>query len=134
MKKYIYILLVLFLAEAVSYSQLIPQLGNQRAGTSSLQFLKIGVGGRATGMGETFVAVSNDITALYWNPAGLMQFEENGVHFSHNEWLVDLNHEFFGGVYRFGGNNALGLSVIALHTPAMQKTTEFQPGGTGEYF
>lgn len=134
MKRTLQILLIFIIAEAFTYSQLIPQLGNQRAGTSSLQFLKIGVGGRATGMGETFIAVSNDVTALYWNPAGLMQFEENGVHFSHTEWLVDLNHEFFGGVYRIGGNNALGLSVISLNTPAMQKTTEFQPNGTGEYF
>ncbi|MBL8016044.1 MAG: UPF0164 family protein, partial [Ignavibacteria bacterium] len=118
MKKIIYILLIFIFGVSCSYSQLIPQLGNQRAGTSSLQFLKIGAGARATGMGETFIAVSNDITALYWNPAGLMQFEESGVHFSHTEWLVDLNHEFFGGVYRFGGNNALGLSVISLNTPA----------------
>lgn len=133
MKKLLYILF-LFILSSTAYSQLIPQLGNQRAGTSSFQFLKIGVGARATGMGETFIAVSNDITALYWNPAGLMQFSEYGAHFSHNEWLVDLNHEFIGGIYRFGKNNALGVSVIALHTPAMQKTTEFQPNGTGEYF
>jgi long-subunit fatty acid transport protein len=134
LKKYLHILILLIFSSGIAYSQLIPQLGNQRAGTSSLQFLKIGVGGRATGMGETFVAVANDITALYWNPAGLMQFEENGVHFSHAEWLVDLNHEFAGGVYRIGKSNAIGLSIISLNTPAMQKTTEFQPGGTGEYF
>jgi len=134
LKKLFYILVFILIATNAVNAQLIPQLGNQRAGTSSLQFLKIGAGARATGMGETFVAVSDDITALYWNPAGLMQFNNNGVHFSHTEWLVDLNHEFFGGVYRFGGNNALGLSVVSLNTPAMQKTTEFQPGGTGEYF
>src|SRR5688572_18755571 len=109
LKKLLYISLVLTLTAVNAYSQLIPQLGNQRAGTSSLQFLKIGVGARATAMGETFIAVSNDITALYWNPAGLMQFTEYGAHFSHNEWLVDLNHEFLGGVYRFGKNNALGV-------------------------
>ena len=85
MKKIVYIFLIFLVSGACSYSQLIPQLGNQRAGTSSLQFLKIGAGARATGMGETFIAVSNDITALYWNPAGLMQFEESGVHFSHTE-------------------------------------------------
>ena len=127
-------MVLIIIGSSSSLSQLIPQLGNQRAGTSSLQFLKIGVGGRATAMGETFVAVANDITALYWNPAGLLQFKEYGVHFSHAEWLVDLNHEFFGGVYRFDNSNVLGLSVVSLNTPAMQKTTEFQPNGTGEYF
>jgi hypothetical protein len=134
LQKILKILILIVLLGATTLSQLIPQLGNQRAGTSSLQFLKIGVGGRATAMGESFVAVANDISALYWNPAGLLQFNEYGVHFSHAEWLVDLNHEFFGGIYRFGNNNVLGISVVSLNTPAMQKTTEFQPNGTGEYF
>lgn len=133
MKKYLYILLLIFFI-GKSYSQLIPVLGGQRAGTSSLQFLKIGVGGRGTGMGETFVAVANDISALYWNPAGLMQFKGVGVHFSHAEWLVDLKHEFFGGIWRFGANNVVGISINALHTADMEKTTEFQPLGTGQYF
>jgi hypothetical protein len=99
-----------------------------------MQFLKIGVGARATAMGESFVAIANDVTALFWNPAGLMQFEDNGVHFSHSEWLVDLKHEFAGGVYRIGKHNAIGFSVVSLHTAPMKKTTEFQPEGTGEYF
>lgn len=133
LRKILIISALLGILSAGTHAQLIPVLGSQRAGTSSLQFLKIGVGGRATAMGESFVAVANDITALYWNPAGLMQFNEIGVHFSHSQWLVDLNHEFFGGIYRFG-NNAVGLSITALHTPAMEKTTEFQPAGSGEYF
>jgi hypothetical protein len=133
LRKLFIILFLLIITITEVNAQLIPVLGSQRAGTSSLQFLKIGVGGRATAMGESFVAVANDITALYWNPAGLMQFDGIGVHFSHSEWLVDLKHEFFGGVYRFG-HNAIGLSITSLHTPAMEKTTEFQPNGTGEYF
>ncbi len=31
----------------------------------------LGVGTRAIGMGDAFVAVADDVTALYWNPAGL---------------------------------------------------------------
>jgi len=131
--KIITVFLFIGIVSISSNAQLIPVLGSQRAGTSSLQFLKIGVGARATAMGESFVAVANDITALYWNPAGLMQFDGIGAHFSHSEWLVDLKHEYFGGIYRFG-HNAVGLSITSLHTAAMEKTTEFQPTGTGEYF
>ena len=32
---------------------------------------KMGVGPRASAMGGAFVAVADDATALYWNPAGL---------------------------------------------------------------
>ncbi len=37
-------------------------------------FLTIGPGARAAGMGESFIAVANDPTATYWNPAGLGKF------------------------------------------------------------
>jgi len=126
--------ILVFLFVSAAYSQLIPNLGGQRVGTSSLQFLKIGMGARATGMGEAFVAVSDDISSLFWNPAGLVQFEEDGFTFSHTQWFVDTRIEYFGGVYHFLGKNAIGLSVTSLRTEDMKVTTEFQPTGTGEYF
>jgi Uncharacterised protein family (UPF0164) len=40
-------------------------------GTSGATFLKIPVGTRATSMGGAFVSVSDDVSAIHWNPAGL---------------------------------------------------------------
>lgn len=133
-KKLLLILIFIAVAQATSFAQLFPNLGGQRTGTTSLQFLKIGNGARATGMGETFVAVSNDITSLQWNPAGLVAFKENGITASYTQWFVDTKLAYFGGVYHFGGSNAVGVSVTSLRTEDMKVTTEFQPGGTGEYF
>lgn len=135
MKNFSNILVLIFLlSSGISYAQLIPNLGGQKTGTSSLQFLKIGHGARSAGMAETFVAVSDDISSLYWNPAGLVAFKENGITVSHTEWFVDTKLEFVGGVFHFGGNNALGISLTALTTEDMKVTTELQPFGTGAYF
>jgi long-subunit fatty acid transport protein len=109
-------------------------LGGQRAGISTAQFLKIGVGGRAAAMGESFVAISDDASALYWNPAGLAQFKSNQVIFSHNIWLVDINHDFLGAVYHLDSDNTFGISLTSLSMEKMPVTTEFNPFGTGEYF
>ena len=42
-----------------------------RYGTTTANFLEIGVGSRATSMGDAYVAVANDVSSIYWNPAGL---------------------------------------------------------------
>ena len=115
-------------------AQLVPNLGGQRAGISAFQFLKIGVGGRAVALGETYVAVANDASSLYWNPAGLVQFSENTVIASHTEYLVDIQHEFLGAVYHLDENQAIGVGATSLHMSDMQITTETQPRGTGNYF
>src|SRR5215471_4820039 len=68
-------------------------LGGQRAGTSSATFLRIGVGARAVGMGETFVAVANDPSAIYWNPAGLASLQRREFSISHVQWPADIGYE-----------------------------------------
>ena len=122
------------LAATAAMAQLMPTLGAQRAGTASVQFLKIGVGARAGAMGESFVAVANDASALYWNPAGISQFSDDQVIFSHTAWLVDVQHEFMGAVYHLSADDAIGLSFTTLHTEDMPVTTELQPLGDGTYF
>jgi hypothetical protein len=125
--------LTIFLLTDIN-AQLFPVLGGQRAGISTAQFLKIGVGGRASAMGDAFVAVANDVSALYWNPAGLSQFKENQIMFSHNEWVVDINHDFLGAVYHLDGDNTFGIAFTSLSMDRMKVTTEFAPFGTGEFF
>ena len=122
--------IITFLFIAISFSDIKPQLFPVLGG----QFLKIGVGGRATAMGDAFVAVANDVSALYWNPAGLTQFSENQIIFSHNQWVVDINHDFIGAVYHLDETNTFGVSLTSLSMDEMKVTTEYAPDGTGEYF
>lgn len=134
LKTIITISVIIILVFPETNAQLFPVLGGQRAGISTAQFLKIGVGGRASAMGDAFVAIANDVSALYWNPAGLSQFSENQVMFSHNEWLIDINHDFIGAVYHLDSDNSVGIGLTSLSMDKMKVTTEFAPFGTGEYF
>lgn len=134
MKKILLSIILFAVLQFQSYAQLFPILGGQRAGISTAEFLKIGIGGRASALGDAFVAIANDASALYWNPAGLVQFAENQVMFSHNMWVVDINHDFIGAVYHLDDANAFGVSFISLSMQDMPVTTEYQPTGTGEYF
>jgi hypothetical protein len=109
-------------------------LGGQRAGTSSATFLKIGVGARAEGLGGSFVAVANDPSAVYWNPAGLASMQRQEVSLNHVSWPGDVNYEHLAYVMpvrKFGGSLAFQLGVLSTE---IEETTEFQPFGTGRSF
>jgi long-subunit fatty acid transport protein len=109
-------------------------LGEQRAGTSSGTFLKISVGARATGLGESFVAVANDPSAIYWNPAGLASLVRPEVAVSHLEWPGDIRYEhitYVQPVQRLGGSLAFQLGVLSTE---IDETTELAPFGTGRSF
>jgi len=128
------LLLVLALGASSTPARAQFTLGDQRVGTSSMTFLKIGLGARAAGMGGAFVAVANDPTAIYWNPAGLASMQRNEVALSHVDWPAEVNYEhvaYVMPVRKFGG--ALAFQVGVLSTQ-IDETTDFQPFGTGRSF
>lgn len=76
------------------------------------EFLTLGVGARPLGMGGSFVAISDDSTATYWNPAGLGYLSHSEISFMHSS-LGDLNsYDFVNYVQPFGVNFCLGLSWL----------------------
>ncbi len=125
---------ILLLAGTAAGWQPFISMGGQRAGTSSSQFLKIGVGARATAMGEAFVAIADDASALYWNPAGAANLSGTQLHFTHTRWPAEIEYEFVGLVRQMGSWGTIGLSFASLHMDDMEVTTEYRPHGTGEYF
>jgi hypothetical protein len=61
-----------------------------------MSFLKLGVGGRAVGMGEAYVALASDAAAMHYNPAGLAIDGKSEIVVMHNEWIKDVRTEFLG--------------------------------------
>ena len=115
-------------------AQLFPNLGGQRVGTSAAQFLKIGVGARAIALGESYVALANDASALYWNPAGISQFNQHDLFFNYNQWFADIKITYTGAVVHLNSINSIGVFFSTLSTDEMRETTELQPMGTGRTF
>lgn len=119
---------------ALSAQGLFPRLGEQRVGTSAMTFLKIDLGARAAGMAGAFVPLANDATAMFWNPAGLVQIGANQGIVSHIQWPVDIQYEYAGYVQQISPIFAFGVNVGFLYTEDMEVTDEYHPNGTGEYF
>lgn len=94
----------------------------QAAGTASAQFLKLGAGARAAGMGDAFVAVADDVTGAYWNPAGLGQLESPEVVMMHNDHLVDTQYQYAGAALPLS-NGVFGVAVQRMDYGAIDRYT-----------
>ena len=74
-------------------------------GTSAAQFLKLGAGARAAGMGEAYSAVCADAGAVYWNPGALGSLKGVSGTFTHTDLFGALAYEYLGyAAARCGGN------------------------------
>lgn len=105
-----------------------------KRGTTAAPFLSIGQGTRAIGMGSAFVAVANDPSALYWNPAGITKIKGVGFIVDHTLWIADLHYNFLGLTYNLGDYGTIGLSFTSSAMDEMKVTTVEVPEGTGETF
>ncbi len=121
-------LLIIMMALSVSL------FGQAKTGSTSAPFLNIGVGPRAIAMGGAFIATANDVSSLYWNPAGAAKMNKNGALFSHSKWFADIDFNWAGSVINMGDAGVLGLSVINLDYGDMELTTLSEYEGTGGTF
>lgn len=122
--------LVLFIFESNA------QVGSSlnKTGTTAAQFLKIGVGPRAIGMGGAFTASANDINAMYWNPAGLSRMNAKEAYFNHVDWILDVKMDYAGFAMDVSDLGTLGAFISVLTMDDMPVRTLQQPEGTGELF
>jgi long-subunit fatty acid transport protein len=134
MKNKIYLnLLVMIFSAAVIFPQ--GFISNvSKKGTTAAPFLSISQGARATAMGSAFVGASDDISSIYWNPAGLAKMNGTGVMFDHTEWFAGINYNFIAAAYSLGDMGTIGLSFTTSDYGEMKVTTINEPNGTGEMF
>ena len=88
------------------------------------EFMSTGVGARALGMGGTFVAISEDVTAGYWNPSVLSTLEYPQLAGMYAERFASIVNYNYGGVaLPFGKRSGLSLSFIRLAVDDIPNTT-----------
>jgi len=127
----LFISVFLMVSLTIAYGQ--EKTLNQ-VGTSMANFLKIGVGARASSMGGAFVALSDDISCLYWNPGGLGTLKKNEVLFQTTNWILDSKLYFVGASYHLANIGVLGISFYSFSSGDIEETTLDYPDGTGKIF
>ena len=106
---------------------------HENAGTRAMPFLKIGIGAKGISMGESQVALANDMYAAYWNPAGLSSVKRTQFAAMHNNWFEGISHQFIG-ISQPVGRGVVSTSIIYLSYGTItgrdangKETEEFRP-------
>lgn len=105
-----------------------------KKGSTAANFLTIGMGARAQAMGSSYVAVAEDPTALYWNPAGIARARGFQFAFDHTEWIADLKYNFFAATYSSEDYGTIGFSFTSSDYGEIEVTTVDYQNGNGIFY
>lgn len=107
----------------------------QNATKYSNEFLQIGVGARALGMGGCNIASANDVYAGYWNPAGLVGIKDNAqISLMHASYFAGIaNYDYGAWAAKSGDKGAIGLSLVRFGVDGIANTFDLIRNGEIDY-
>lgn len=101
----------------------------------SNEFLTLGAGAKAAGLGGAVVAGVNDATAAYWNPAGLLSVKDHlQFTFMHNEQFAGIvKHDYGTIAHRLNDKSVVALSVTRVGVDDIPNTLDLFQNGQIDY-
>jgi hypothetical protein len=107
----------------------------QRAPKYSNEFLNIGVGARAAGMGNAQVGIVSDVTAGYWNPAGLTEVPQAGqLALMHSQYFANIaNWDYGAFATGFDEGRRFGVSFVRLAIDNIPNTLNIMNGNRFDF-
>jgi len=113
-----------------------PDQSITRIGTRGAAFLELPVGARAQALGGSGAAIIRGVEAMAWNVAAIAETRDFSVGWSYSELFddLDITHQFAGVILPIGATSSLGVSVIALNSGDIVRTTERFPEGGDPQF
>ena len=100
-------------------------LGFSQTRKYSNEFLNIGVDAAALGMSNAVVAHSADVNSGYWNPAGLVNLEDNQIALMHASYFANIaNYDYAAFGMPLDDRSTVALSLIRFGVDDILDTTQ----------
>ncbi len=95
----------------------------QKVGAAGGEFLRIVPGARATGMAGAFSGVANDLSAIGYNVAGIVDIQGYTGNVSYAQWFGGYSHNYLGVVIPVDNKYRFGISVTDFTSGEIERTT-----------
>ena len=76
-----------------------------------MPYLLVGGGARPVGLGDAFTSLADDVSAIYWNPAGLAQIKKTEVFLSRFNSYQNISYNFIEIASRIKDKSTLGAGI-----------------------
>ncbi|HAH31046.1 MAG TPA: hypothetical protein DCL44_01890 [Elusimicrobia bacterium] len=85
---------------------------SKAAGTACADFLNLPTSARAAAMGGAYSAISDEASAIYWNPAGLVQIPKLSAVFMRSQYVADISYQYAAYAQRLSHSDVIGISAL----------------------
>lgn len=128
----------LFLASTGAWAQSVgqgleptPDQETTRVATRGANFLEIPVGARGQALGGAGMALIRGVEAMAWNVAAVAETQKFSVGWTYSDLYsdADITHQFGGLILPLNDVSGIGVSVVALQSGDMLRTSEGFPDG-----
>ncbi len=100
-------------------------ISGQSARKYSNEFMNIGVDAAALGMSNAVTSHTNNVNSGYWNPAGLVNLEDNQLALMHSSYFANIaNYNYLAYAMPLDDRSAVGISVIRFGVDDILDTTQ----------
>lgn len=125
-------LAALALVAGTAWGQVSLPSDNTAYGTTSAEFLLLGAGARGMALSGAYAALATDISAIYYNPAGMAQIERPGAMVSTYSYVADTRYVWAGiALPMSGGVRTFGFQVGNFGFSGQPVTDVTHPDGDG---
>ncbi|MBQ6268904.1 MAG: PorV/PorQ family protein [Bacteroidetes bacterium] len=105
-----------------------------KVGLTGGQFLKVQHGARGAGLAGCVSSTVDDLSAVYWNPAGIAEIKSLSTEFDYTDWFAGFSHNYFAVGTPIGENFALAVHFTNFASDKMEYTTMQNPEGSNTFF
>ncbi len=86
----------------------------KKVAQAGFKFLSNPIGARGAGLGNAYMAIAQDASAIFWNPAGLAQSERGSAFFDATRGIAEINYFAGAASWNFQDYGVFGVSAMLM--------------------